>query len=127
MARLGYLFLVAALGLTIVGPSLAEAGERDGSRHYSGKHVDKPTKHAPIRYWDDRKLGHHPRHLKHRGHHPRYWKKRHHAYRPPVRRHYYGPPVVRHHRHDHRLYRPYGYYSNDLGSIDFNINYRLLF
>ena len=128
MARLGYLFLVAVLGFTVMGPSMAEAGERQGlKQYYSGGHREKPTKHAPIRQWDDRRSGHHPRDWRHQQRHvPRRWGHRHHVHRPPVRRYYYAPPV-RHYGRDHRASSPYGYYSNDAGSIDFNINYRLFF
>ncbi len=128
MARLVYLFLVAVLGVTILGPSMASAGEWQGLKYYAARQADRPTKHAPIRYEDDRKHGHHqPQHWGDRHHAPR-WRHRHPVRHVPVRRFFFvPPPAVHHHYPDHRDYRPYGYTSSDVGSVDFNINYRLFF
>lgn len=128
MARLGYLFLVAVLGFTILGPSMASAGEWQGLKQHVARHGDRPTKHAPIRYNDDRRHGH--QQPQHWGVHnqPQHWRNRHYVRRPPARRFFFvPPPVVRHHSWDHRDYRPYRRSSSDLGTVDFNINYHLFF
>ena len=129
MARLGYLFLVAVLGFTILGPSMASAGEWQGLKQNVAKHGGQPTKHAPIRHNDHHQSGHghQTQHWGGYNQHQR-WRNRHYVRRPPVRRFFFwAPPVVHHPVRDHRDYHPHGYSASDLGTVDFNINYHLFF
>lgn len=137
MARLGYLFLVAVLGVTVFGPAMAQAGERHGLKRHGSEHIGQPVRQAPIRHWDDRRGNHRPerwRHDNRRHNPPRHWGHRHRHHVPPRywrhrqqgRPYFYGPPVVNRYGRDHRVSQPYRY-SDELGSIDFNINYRLFF